>query len=393
MIQKADKESTKRTNRQNIVNVFFRRDLVSKADVIAATKLSAAAVNNLIQELVDEGILVEKSYGESSGGRRPQLYSLDPGLYCVLSLRVTTKSVVASAMDLTGEELASKTVVAGIHDRASFEDAVGAAFDAFREQRPDVAAKVKAVAFSVPGVIDYTRAVVTFSSALYVEALDLRELARRLFRPDVAVHAFKDTDALLLGEFHCGPSNCGSMAYLLCEAGVGLSVMSRGKLYLADDCGMEIGHTVVDMRGKKCKCGNRGCLSTLLGEERAIERYLELGGGVGEDAASLGYEVLAARSQDGDEAALRAVDEQLELLGLAVANVVNLFNPDEIALGGPLAKFAFAEAAIDRLARSRALAPFAKKLAIRRSTLNANACMRGMTYTVLQREFFRASKP
>ena len=73
MITKAGKETIKYINKQNILNFFRKKDEVRKTEIVDSIGLSAATVSALIQELVDEGYLLEKGYGESSGGRKPML--------------------------------------------------------------------------------------------------------------------------------------------------------------------------------------------------------------------------------------------------------------------------------------------------------------------------------
>ncbi|MHC1692510.1 MAG: ROK family protein [Sphaerochaetaceae bacterium] len=392
-MQKASKETIKAMNRQHIINFFFGKDKVSKSEVVEYTRLSPATVGNLIASLVVEGVLLQREYGASSGGRRPLFYSLNTGLHHILTVKITTKQVVAAVIDLAGSILASQTQLASIHDTASFTESVTTIITRLRQQEPVLMERVDTVAFSIPGVMDYTHARLVYSAALYVENYDLRFLVDTVLMGGLTVRVFKDTDALLLGEYHCGTSDCGSLAYFLCENGVGLSLMNRDKLFWADNCGMEIGHTVIDLKGKRCKCGLTGCVSTLLGENRAIERYIQLTSertGQGTfDTTGLGYGKLQELSQAHDGCASQVMAEQLEILATALVNVVNLFNPREVVLGGPLAKCPQVEALLDRMVHDRVLKPFSQNLIVRCSTLDAQACLYGMAYECMKNGYFK----
>lgn len=393
---KASKETIKQINRQNIINVFFKADTVSKSEVIEKTKLSPATVNNIIQELVEENLLLERFYGESSGGRRPMLYSLNAELYHVLAIKVTTKNVLSAVLNLEGNIVASRTLLTTIHDKDSLTEALSVSISLLLEQDATLMDTINTVAFSIPGIMDYTHATVVYSAALYIENYDLKAVVDTHLKADLQVRVYKDTDALLLGEYHCGLSNCENMAYFLCENGVGLSVMNRNKLFWSDSCGMEIGHTVIDIHGKLCKCGLQGCVSTLLGENRAIERYIELNfektGQGAFDSSSLDYLTLYAMADEDDICAKQVIDEQIQLLALTLVNIVNLFNPTEVVLGGPLARIDKMGETLNRLIQGNVLKPFSKNLSIRCSKLNINASLSGMAFDCIRKDFFKNVK-
>lgn len=393
---KGSKETIKQINRQNIINVFFKADTVSKSEVIKQTKLSSASVNNIIQDLVEESLLVERHYGESSGGRRPMLYSLNAALYHVLAIKVTTKNVLCAVLDLNGTIVASKTLLTAIHNEASLTEALSASITLLKESDAPLMDSISTVAFSIPGIMNYTNATVVYSAALYVDDYDLRAVVDTHFKAGLQVRVYKDTDAMLLGEYHCGLSNCENMAFFLCENGVGLSVMNRNKLFWSDSCGMEIGHTVIDIHGKQCKCGLRGCVSTLLGENRAIERYIELNSaktGQGTfDSSSLDYLTLYAMAAEGDACAKEVMEEQIQLLALTLVTIVNLFNPTDVVLGGPLARIDAIGETLNRLVQGRVLKPFAKNLTVRCSKLTINSSLSGMAFDCIRKDFFKNSK-
>ncbi|HBD00857.1 MAG TPA: hypothetical protein DC053_18275, partial [Lachnoclostridium sp.] len=85
---KAGKETIKYINKQNILSVFREKNEVTKAEIMEVTKLSAGTVSALIRELVGETLLMEEYYGESSGGRKPMIYSLNGERVRILTLKV-----------------------------------------------------------------------------------------------------------------------------------------------------------------------------------------------------------------------------------------------------------------------------------------------------------------
>jgi predicted NBD/HSP70 family sugar kinase len=136
-----------------------------------------------------------------------------------------------------------------------------------------------------------------------------------------------------------------SLAYVYGRTGVGAGIVFDGKVYRGSSNGAgEIGHTVMLLHGgEPCHCGKRGCLETLISEP-AILRHAETLSRLNPDGVlaqtirlrqdiSLTERVFVAARQ-GDQDILNLLNERAYYLGLALANIVNLFNPELIILGG-----------------------------------------------------------
>lgn len=391
---KAGKGTIKYINKQNILNSFCGAGEVSKADITAATGLSPATVSALIQELVDDSFITENRFGDSSGGRKPMLYTLNGGLAYVLTMRVTTKGVLAGVVDLNAKIVYRKAYPSRIFRSESLREAMSLAVHELRESEPELFDKLSSVAYSIPGVIDYSTRTVVYSAALDLEDCDLRIYTEALYQRPMEIYVFKDTDALVLGEYYDRMQDQRNMAYILCESGVGMSIINRGKLLRIDNCGLELGHTVIDLHGERCKCSMRGCVGTLLGELPAVRRYAELydkqRGDYQLDITSISYEDLVTMATEHqDPLARQVLDEQLEVLTVAVSNVVNLFNPDVVIVGGPLSVLPELEPRLTEQVRDRGLKPFTSNLIIQASQQRSNSSLYGMAHYVLHRSFFK----
>ncbi len=390
---KGSKETMKVINKQNILNTFIDKDTITKLDVVNNTKLSAATVSSLIADLVGEGLIKEKEIGESKGGRKPMLYSLNDDLVYVFTLRVTPKGAIVGIVNLKCEAVFSKTIIMSVHSNKSFREMLLQAVSDIRTYKSDLIDKISTVAISVPGIVEFSTCKLIYSSTLYIENLDVNKLVHEIFDTAVEVYTFKDTDALILGEHYFSKSNIQNMAYILCENGVGLSLISRGELFRQDGCSLELGHQTIDYHGLKCKCSMNGCIGTLLSESPALRRYTELYEekyGRTVDTTSLDYDDIINLHKNGDVIANRVIYEQLEILSIAAINVVNLFNPDIIVIGGPLARLGKElEKVVSENVRQKALKPFVSKLSIYTSKLELSSSLQGMASYVLKVQFFK----
>ena len=205
---------------------------------------------------------------------------------------------------------------------------------------------VAAVGVGAPGIVNKRTGTVERAANLGLEDAPLfRELKALLERP---LFLENDANAAALGEWAAGAARgCSSAVVITLGTGVGAGVILEGKLYTGFNfAGGELGHMVISRGGRLCTCGRRGCFEAYasatglaaMGEE-AMERYPE------SRLCSLcppgerpgGKEIFAAASE-GDAAAREAVEEYLDALSCGIANVINIFQPQILCLGGGVSR-------------------------------------------------------
>lgn len=210
--------------------------------------------------------------------------------------------------------------------------ATGAARDAFL-----------GVGIGSPGPLDRERGLVIVTPNLGWRDFPLRDRVSDA----VGLPATLDNDAncATLGEWWRGAAQGGRhVVGLTIGTGIGGGLILDGRLYHgASDVAGEVGHTTIDSTGRRCGCGNYGCLEAYASGPAIAERAREaLAGGepsampamVGGDLSRLTAALVYRAAQDGDRLALEVVRETARLLGAGVANLLNIFNPDVVVLAG-----------------------------------------------------------
>lgn len=180
-----------------------------------------------------------------------------------------------------------------------------------------------------------------------------------------------DANAAAVAEHTWGAGQGASnLVFLTISTGIGSGVIIDGRLYVGQGFATEIGHSSVDYRGRECRCGERGCLEALASGTALAQIALErLAAGETSTLSHLGafltaHEVVAA-AQAGDRLALAIWDEALEALSTGLANVINIFNPERIILGGGVTRAGnLLFDALRRRTPKRALAPLADQVQI-----------------------------
>ena len=203
------------------------------------------------------------------------------------------------------------------------------------------------VGIGSPGPLDRERGLVIFTPNLGWRDFPLRDRVRDA----VGLPATLDNDAncATLGEWWRGAAQGGrNVIGLTIGTGIGGGLILAGRLYHgASDVAGEIGHATIDSTGRRCGCGNYGCLEAYASGPAIAERAREaLAGGepsampalVGGDLSRLSAALVYQAARDGDRLALEVVRETARLLGAGVANLLNIFNPDTVVLAGGVAQ-------------------------------------------------------
>lgn len=197
--------------------------------------------------------------------------------------------------------------------------------------------EILGASLGVPGVIARREGVVESSPNLPGwKRIPLLELLRREVTLPLLIE--NDANAAVYGEFWVGAGRGSSNIVLLTlGTGVGGGIIVEGELLRgADGMAGEIGHLTVEREGDPCPCGNRGCLERYTSAQGIARRYLDLkegeepGRGAGPLTATDVHTLAAA----GDSLARQALHEAGTYLGIAMASIVNILNPQVIIVGG-----------------------------------------------------------
>ncbi|MGM9662403.1 MAG: ROK family protein [Oscillospiraceae bacterium] len=199
------------------------------------------------------------------------------------------------------------------------------------------------VGMGFPGAVDDAAGVLTYITNIPLSGFPVRERFQR--RWDVPVYLGNDANCAALGEYHAGAGRgCRSLVVVTLGTGVGGGVVLDGKLLTGfNGAGGEVGHMVIVPGGERCNCGRLGCweryasataLKRLTAE--AMERHPEslmwqLTGG--DSAKAEGYTPFDAARQ-GDAAAQEVCDKYVGYVALGAANLINIFQPEVLAIGG-----------------------------------------------------------
>jgi predicted NBD/HSP70 family sugar kinase len=380
-------------NRIRLLRALYFDGPLTRRDLAPATGLSTATISNVTSELLAEGVLREAGKLESDGGRPQILLEVDPGHAHVVGVDVGETHVRVELLDLKLAEQASAqfALTPGKHDPATVvEHIVNGVRTVLAESD---GTQVLGVGVGMPGVIEYGPEAVVHAKAFGWDEVPLGRILTERLTP-LPVHI--DNGAITMGqaELWFGAGRGADKAIIaLIGSGVGSCIVADGVLYRgAGSSAGEWGHTTMEVRGRRCRCGAKGCLEAYIGAEGILDRYLAATGMV--DLRESSEEAALNRLfNDDSEAARAVVDETVEYLGAGLADLLNLFNPDLIAIGGWAGLMLARERLDDIVAASGEYAldqPF-KRAKIVPGKLGPDAVAKGAATLVIERFLGRPS--
>ncbi len=345
MVVTADQNLVRKHNTAIVLNVLRHRAPLSRAELAAYTGLNRSTVSSIVNGLVADHLVQETTLQSDRVGRPGMLLELNPNGGFAIGIEIGVDFISIIVADFVANVLwrdrvdtdpsdGEKTIL----DRAYDLTQTALEFGRSRGLTP------LGVGLGLPGIVDLEHGQLMLAPNLGWKNTPLAEMWTQRF--DLPVFVENDGNAAALGEYYFGAAR-GHNTFIYLSAGVGLGagIVLDGKLYRGSQgYAAEIGHMTIDPKGELCGCGKRGCLETVTGPRavvRSVHQALDRGRPSllrSDRPASevITFDMIVEASRQGDQVARQALIQAGRMLGLGVANLVNIFNPEMIVLGGIL---------------------------------------------------------
>ena len=373
----------------------------SRSEIAARTGLSRGIVAQRVAELIELGLVMEGSFGPSTGGRPPRhiTFRADAGHILVADLGAT--SIDVAVTDLEGRILGHRDEPAEIGagpDRCLSR--VDELFDELRSATRDLPGRLWGIGIGVPGPVEFASGRPISPPIMPGwDAYPIRE--RFATRYGAPVWVDNDVNILALGEWRSGVAvGHANVVVVKIGTGIGAGIISNGRIHRgAQGSAGDVGHIqVVADESVICRCGNVGCLEALagggalsrLGQAEAMAGRSDRLRTALDQHGRVTAEDVARAASFGDPIAVGLLQSAGERVGLMLASVVNFFNPSLIVVGGGVAQSGDQLLASLREAVYRRSLPLATRdLLVKRSSLGALAGVIGASSMVVDQLFSR----
>lgn len=341
----------RRINRQTIFRHLYIDGPISRMELSQLSGLSAGTIANVMSELLAERLVLEAGFEASEGGRPRTILTLNMEYGYFIGGEIGETEIVIELFDLKLIKL--RAVKYLLKEEENNPPTVIRRFAQYVElilaEERIAQDKILGIGVGVPGVVELAEEETVSAPAWGWIPAPLKTMLKEYL--PVPLYVDNGSKAMALAELHKDPeAHNETMAALNIGTGVGAGIIHEGKLYRGgNNSAGEWGHTTMVLDGKPCRCGRRGCLEAYIGAPGIIRRLREV------DSQSLLHlddeaeivETLIKMANQGNAVMACVLSETIHYLGAGIANLINLFNPQRIVLGGkvglPLGEYCLPE--------------------------------------------------
>lgn len=338
-------ELKKVKHKKQILHALYFNGHLSNSALSKAIKLSTPKINSLLLELIEDGLVHELGRGDSSGGRRPNIYGLAEDGFYVVGITINTKRTIISVFNASNQE------VSGPHyfpvkiksDLKIFHEVNEKLEKVIRESNIP-RKKILVAGIELPGLTNQKKGM---NKTYFPKVKNLSGELKKIF--GIPVFFNHDSKLRAFAEQYFGLAKNKKNALMLqIDWGVGLGIIINHKLYTGKSgFSGEFGHLPITDNGVLCTCGKRGCLETMVSATAITRIAIE---GIKNGSPSLIKQlvhdnldnteistVIQAANQ-GDQFAISIFSDVGYQLGKGIVYLIQIFNPELIILGGRVAE-------------------------------------------------------
>src|SRR5690625_5246876 len=325
----------KKGNKTIVLETIIESFPISRAKIANRTGLNKGTVSSLVQELLDEKLIDESGPGESSGGRRPVMLLFNEVAGYSIGIDIGVNYLLGVLTDLQGN-ICNEHLVK--FSNLSYEEIKSKLFDTIdllTSSAPSSPYGIIGIGIGVPGIVSNDGKIVLAPNLGWVN-IDLQSTLQKKY--DVPIIIDNEANAGAYGEKRFGVGKeFSDIIYVSIGIGIGVGLILNGELYKGNNgFSGELGHMTIEVNGKNCRCGSKGCWELYASEQALLKRAERLGIQTSNNQ-EISLEDLLMLAEDGHKEAIHLFEEIGEYIGIGIKNIFNTFNPEQVIIGNRMA--------------------------------------------------------
>ena len=320
-----NQQVVKKNNKALVIQLIIQNEPISRAGIAQISGLNKATVSSLVNELLEEDLIFESGQGESSGGRRPVNLHFNSVAGFAIGIEIGVNHLLCVLTDLSGTihiELSEKfnctpfpSILKKLHKT----------IQTLMDNMPASRYGVVGIGVGVPGIVNKSGTVL-LAPNLGWSKIDLKNELESLFTVPVVVENEANAGAFGEQQFGAG-ENFENIIYISAGIGIGVGIILNKELFRGKNgFSGEIGHMIIEINGKSCRCGSSGCWEAYASEHALLDF-----------AQSDSLETLIQKARERDSTSIDLFERIGQYLGYGINNIINTFNPDQVIIGNRLA--------------------------------------------------------
>ena len=338
-LRKGNRDLIKEINRNLVLNLIKSRAPISRTEIARLSGLSPATISGIASDFIASGLVHQMGEGESTGGRRPVLLRLNHQAGFVVGVKLMEHAITSAVTDLDANVLYHRvTTLEHARDLPAVLEGIVRAIAMTIEESGVERAGVLGIGIGMAGVIGSKAGLCHYSPFFGWRDVKVAEPIETHFA--LPVYIDNDVNTLTIAEQWFGYGHgADDFVVVTVGRGIGAGIVVNGQFYRGALGGAgEFGHITLAREGPLCDCGKRGCLEALASDP-AVLRMVRERIAAGEESVLGGLRALALEdvihaAEDGDEIAREALADSGRWLGVGIANLVNILNPQLVIVAG-----------------------------------------------------------
>ncbi len=345
-IRRGNKQLIKELNRAIVINTILNYGPISRTRISEFTDLGLSTVSNIVADLIKKELIYETGEEESSGGRRAILLEFNCNDRFVLGIKIGLDGIIIGLVNMKSKILDQHFIPSPVKssEKIVLEVLIKAIRDLINKNHIK-AEKIVGCGIGVSGLVNQKEGILVFSKILGWKKIRFKEFLEKEFNFPIFVD--KDVNALTLTEKRFGVGKkINNFICITIGKGVGAGIVIKGDIYHGSYGGAgDFGHIIIDKDGPLCYCGKRGCLETFSSDQFIINKIKEALSNQQdtiikdflkkkEDLNSITVDTVLEAAQKGDIISKNIFQEVGKNLAMGIVNLISLFDPELIVVGG-----------------------------------------------------------
>jgi glucokinase-like ROK family protein len=389
-----DQEKVRKVNKSIILNMLRLHAPISRAQVANLTGLNRGTVSNIVNVLIDEGLVYEDEQKGSGIGRPSISLGLRPEGGAVIGVEIGVDFIAILLTNFVAETIWETRIQTDPSQTQTYiigqaEHLIDQALTLANEKR----LRPLGIGVGLPGLVNVHQGNLIMAPNLHWMDIPLRLIWNQRFR--LPIYIENEANLAALGEYYFGMArNVDNFVYLSAGIGLGGGIMIGGKLFRGGHgYAGEIGHIQRDPTGEQCGCGRIGCWETQVGPRAVLHRVRKeleshsdqlLLNACSGDANNLTFAMVVKFALEGNTLCRQAIEEVAVNLGTGIADMVHVFDPELVLIGGAFIQAKdILQPIIEKTIFSNILQPCADGLRVAFSERGSNDCVLGAIAIVL----------
>lgn len=316
------KELIRDMNSKLVLETIMNTSAISRAAISKQLGLTKATISAIVNDLINAKLVIEIGSDDTLLGRKPILLNFNKKAGYAISIDIGANMLSALATDLQGNTKSYKQIKTppeyGLI--ASLTELI----EVIEKEQTDMPYGLIGITLGIHGVTKENQ--VVFTPYYDLSSMNLAENLSGYF--SVPVYLENEANLSALGELTYLSQQYSNIANISIHTGVGLGLIIDHKLYSGTGgYAGELGHTIIEVDGRECPCGNKGCLEQYTSERAILKEYAKA---INESKVT--FESFAKDYRSNNETALKAAHDFIKYMAVCINNLLNIYNPEVVII-------------------------------------------------------------